>query len=103
MSSNNVVNLVQPKNVVVTSITIKFPTECGWTKEILMSYVSRGGFLKIGSGVGTYDPVCFVPEFGSVINYDKMYEDGHIGKVLDKLLLWELTGMSDLDIIKRKG
>lgn len=99
---DNVLPLVKPKPVIVTALTIKFPIIDGWTKEILKPYVTRGGFLLIGSGYGC-DFKCLVPEFDSVIDYDKMYQDGHICKVLDKHLYWDLCGMSDIDIIKKKG
>lgn len=93
---------ITKKPVIVTAITVKFPIIDGWTKELLVKYCTRGGFLRIGSGQGL-DFECWVPEFDSIINYEQMYADGHIGTLLDKHLYWDLCSLSDIDIMKKKG
>lgn len=96
-----IANLAKP--VIVTAITLKFPEECGWTKEILNKYVKKGGFLKkVLDGGATVLPY-YIPEFDSIIDYDTMYKDGHVGRVLDKHLFWDIHYLSDLEVLKLKG
>lgn len=92
---SHVTSISNMKAVTITAYTIEFPKNAGWTMDILKPYVIKGGFLDKGS--------YFIPEMFSKINYEKMLEDGQIGKLFDREKFGDLHLLTSLEVLKRRG
>lgn len=103
-----VLNLVEvfliatPKNIVISSLAMRFYECDGWTYGLLQKYLIRGDFFRKPS----FDVEGFYyildPEESS-LDIDSLIKDGHVGELIWKERWPDLIGLSDLQILKGRN
>lgn len=101
------------KSIIISSLSMRFPLADGWTLELLKKYVSHhsdpeaftlmGEFITSEDERIPYDTRYYFARVGTILDIQRLFEDGHIGELIGKDSWGELKGLSDLEILKRRN
>lgn len=90
------------KDIVLSSLAMRFYSFDGWTKELLDQYLIKGHFIAKG-GIDALDPEYWILIPNSILDVDRLMADGHIGELRCKERWGELKYLTDLEILKYRN
>lgn len=91
------------KPIVITSLSMRFYVDNGWTLDLLEKYVkkktSKDAFRYFDGEYAKY----WIANPYTVLDVSKLMEDGHVGELRGKESWGELEGLTDLKVLENRN
>ena len=88
------------KDIVITSLAMRFPKCQGWSVELLGKYLKKGKLLTFDYG---HEHEYYILEVHSTLDVKALYSDGHVGELVGRDRWAELEGMTDIQVLERRN